>query len=143
MKISGPILDRIDIQVQVKPLRAHEMIERKSSESSKVIKERILKARLIQNKRRVSTGVSFNARLTPHAIKQFCQLTGELENIMVSAVKRYSLSARSYYKILKVARTIADLDNRESIARDDILEALAYREVEQILYSKNELHVSA
>ena len=68
-------------------------------------------------------------------IKKYCVLDKQLQELLYSAVKKFKLSARSYYKVLKVSRTIADLDNRESIQEEDILEALSFREVENILYN--------
>jgi len=136
MKISGPILDRIDMQVEVKPLKAFEIIESKTSESSLSIKKRVLFARKIQQERLSKDGITLNSRMNVEQIKRFCLLTKEMKDLLYSAIKKYKFSARSYYKILKISRTIADLDRRDTILKEDILEALSYREVENILYNK-------
>ncbi|MBA7658654.1 Competence protein ComM [subsurface metagenome] len=145
MKISGPVLDRIDIQVEVKPLKACDIIEYKSAESSSVIKKRVLQARKIQKERLAKYGIALNALMNVELIKKYCALDKQLQELMYFAVERYKLSARAYYKILKVARTIADLENRDKILKEDILEALSYREVENILYNKpsNKVQVAA
>jgi magnesium chelatase family protein len=136
MKISGPILDRIDIQVEVKALKAVEIVESNSSISSSVIGARVLNAREIQKKRFSKDGVTLNSLMNIELIKRHCILDKEMEELLYAAIKKYKFSARSYYKVLKVARTIADLDGRVSLRKEDILEALSYREVENILYNR-------
>jgi magnesium chelatase family protein len=136
MKISGPILDRIDIQVEVKPLKAFDIVESKSSISSSVIGSRVLRAREIQKERLSESGIALNALMNIELIKRYCALDKEMEELLYMAIKKYKFSARSYYKVLKVARTIADLDGRESLRKEDILEALSFREVENILYNR-------
>ena len=134
MRISGPILDRIDIQVAVKPVKAELMMDDKPKYSSKVLKEKVFIAREIQQKRFNDYKIKSNARMTTDLIKEFCKLDSEMNDIMRKAANIYKLSARSFYKVLKVARTIADLRGKREINRDNIYEALSYREVESIIY---------
>ncbi len=142
MKISGPILDRIDLQVEVKPLKAFEIVESRSTESSWTIKKRIIKARKIQMERLSRYGYNLNAMMNIELVKKYCILNKEMQELLYSAIKKYKFSARSYYKILRVARTIADLDQRQELKKEDILEALSFREVENILYNKPNNEVS-
>ncbi len=135
MKISGPILDRIDIQVAVKPVKAEYMIEGRSKLNSADLREKVKIARKIQNNRYKDLKIRINSRMNTDVIKKFCVLNDEMRSLLKKAVNTYKLSARSYYKVLKVARTIADLAERENINKYDILEALSYREVENILYN--------
>ena len=135
MKVSGPILDRIDIQVAVRPLEATEIIESRAQESSSAVKDRVETARRLQQKRFSKRDRTLNARMSVELIKKYCILDKQTQEILYTSVKKYRLSARSYYKILKVARTVADLDQREKLIKEDVLEALSYREVESILYN--------
>ena len=134
MRISGPILDRIDIQVAVKPVKVEYMTENKERYSSKKLKEKVLKAREVQYNRFKEYEIKSNARMSVNMVKKFCKLDRDINEIMKKAARIYKLTARSYYKVLKVARTIADLDERGEIRKDDIYEALSYREVENIIY---------
>jgi magnesium chelatase family protein len=136
LKISGPVLDRIDIQIEVKPLKANDIVEYSSTEPSANIRERVMKAREIQAERFTKHGITLNAMMTTELIKKFCVLDNRMQQLLYDAINKYKLSVRSSYKVLKVARTIADLDERNHITTDDILEALSYREVENILYNK-------
>jgi len=134
MKISGPILDRIDIQIEVKPLKLAEIVTEKTSLSSASIKKRVMGARNIQKSRLSRHGITLNSQMNGVLVKRYCVLNQSSKNLMSRAVKEYHLSARAYFKILKVARTIADIEGRESLREEDLLEALSYREVEDILY---------
>jgi len=136
MKLSGPILDRIDIQVEVKPLKAFEIVDSKPAESSEEIRKRVTGARNKQIKRLSNYGITLNSMMNEKQIKEFCVIDRSIQELLYSAIQRYKLSARSYYKTLKVARTIADLAEREKIVMEDVLEALSYREVENVLYTR-------
>ena len=127
-KISGPLLDRIDIQVKV-PRQDYEKlrINSKKSESSKEIRKRVNKAREIQLDRYKGTKVLFNSMLTPSMIEKWCKIGEEEEKLMKMAFDNLNLSARGYHRILKLARTIADLDGCENISSSHISEALQYR----------------
>ena len=136
MKISGPILDRIGIQVVVKPMKPYEVIEGKPAESTLSIRRRVMTAQAMQRDRFGKSGPMNNASMSTEQIKQHCSLGRAARNILYDAAKTFRLTARSYHKILQVARTIADLDERAAISDEDLMEALSYREVERILYGE-------
>jgi magnesium chelatase family protein len=141
MKVSGPILDRIDLQVEVRPLKAFEIVRSGSSPPSSAIRDRVIRAREMQ-KRRFGRTV-LNCQMNTELMKRYCGLSAEMEELLYTAIKKYKLSARSYHKVLRVARTIADLDCREKVQKKDILEALSFREVENILYNKQQNGIQA
>ncbi len=131
-KISGPLLDRIDIHIEVAPVRYEELRRWDSGEPSSAIRERVIKAREIQLHRfRERKGVYFNAHMGPREIKDFCRLDEASELILREAIKKLGLSARAYHRILKVARTIADLDGEDNIKTHHIAEALQYRALDR------------
>ncbi len=129
-KLSGPMLDRFDIHIQVHPVNYEEMAG-KVCESSKEIQKRVNKAKEIQLKRYKEYSIYSNAELTPKLIEEFCKLDKKTEDILNNSFKALDLSARAYYKILKVARTIADLEEKENIEEDHILEAIQYRSLDK------------
>ena len=124
-KLSGPIIDRIDLYVEVYRLKESEMISEERGDSSEKIKERVLRAREIQNKRYESERL--NRDMTSDEIEKYCKLDISSEKIMREAINSLNMSMRTYYKILKVARTIADLNESGSIERHHLLEAITYR----------------
>ncbi|MFI3115631.1 MAG: YifB family Mg chelatase-like AAA ATPase [Clostridia bacterium] len=126
-KISGPIMDRIDIFVNVQPVLYKDLQTRKKGESSKDILQRVLKAREIQKKRFEGTSIKYNSSITPDKMKEFCSLDEDGNNILESAFERLNMTARSYDRLLKLARTIADLDGSENILAHHISEAIQYR----------------
>jgi len=132
-KLSGPILDRIDLHVEVPPVEISELLAEKKASgiTSSEIRERVLTAKERQRRRQ---GDKTNAELKPREIKKVCRLDHGVETFLESSAKKLSLSARALHKVLKVARTIADLEGRESIAKEHILEALQYRVLERKLY---------
>ncbi len=123
-KISGPLLDRIDIQVSVSNVK-YDAFESKGGTSSKVIKERVNKARNIQVERYKKFNIYSNSELSQKLIKVFCILDIEGKQILEKYFEKLKLSARAYSRILKVARTIADLDESENIKQNHILEAIS------------------
>lgn len=125
-RISGPILDRIDIQVQVSNIK-YDGTENRLEESSKTIRERVNKARKIQNERYKKYDFFCNSDLNIKLMNKFCELDNISNEILKKASDKMNLSSRGYTKVLKVARTIADLDNSSNIKKDHILEALQYR----------------
>ncbi len=127
-KISGPILDRIDMLVELPPLEFHKLKER--GEGSAAIRERVVRAWEIQQKR-LGPG-RFNSEMSPQDVKRFCILPQEAEEALEMAMERLSLSLRAVHRILKVARTIADLEGSESIKRIHLLEAIQYRRAEKL-----------
>jgi len=128
-RLSGPILDRIDIHVDVPPVTEEKLTSKELSESSEKIRKRVIAAREIQKKRFKKSKT--NAEMTTKDIKDFCQLTTPAENLLKTAISRLSLSARSYFKIIKISQTIADLQNKEKIEVNFIAEALQYRVKEE------------
>ncbi len=126
-KISGPLLDRIDIFINVQPLTYDEFRNKKGEKSSS-IRERVRKAREIQIKRFEGRGIYTNSRMTPRMIKEFCKLSAEAENLLRMASNRMGISARGISRILKVARTIADLEGSRDIQTHHIAEAIQYRQ---------------
>ncbi len=124
-KISGPLVDRIDLHVTVPRLSYDHMMGAHESESTEIILQRVMGARRIQTKR-FNSGKT-NSRMNSREIKQYCALDTASEQLLKAAVQKYMLSGRSIHRLLKVARTVADLDNRETIIETDIAESLQYR----------------
>ncbi|SCL83209.1 YifB family Mg chelatase-like AAA ATPase [Sporanaerobacter sp. PP17-6a] len=130
-RISSPLLDRIDIHVEVLPVKYKDLIGKGKEESSLIIRERVNIARERQVKRYKDERIYSNSMLSPKNIKKYCLLDKKAEDIIKEAFKKFKFSARSYNKILKVSRTIADLDGKEFIEDNHILEAIQYRNLEQ------------
>ena len=131
-KISGPLLDRIDIQVEITPVPFDELTNATPSESSVAIRERVLRARQIQQQRFADEpGVHSNAQMTPRLLQKYAQLDERGRNMLQTAMDRLNLSARAYDRILKVARTIADLDGSPDILSAHIAEAIGYRSLDR------------
>ncbi len=126
-RLSGPILDRIDLQIKVKSVPVHELTTETPSERSEHIKQRVEKARTLQRNRFVKSNLLTNAEMTTHDIKKFCKLDEDAQSLATQAISRLQLSARSYYRIIKIARTIADLSDEEIITKKHIAESLQYR----------------
>lgn len=131
-KISGPILDRIDIHIIVNPVKYTDLSTKQEGEKSATIRERVTKAREIQLKRfRNYDGIYCNANMNTKLIKEFCKIDSDCENLMKTAMTKLGLSARAYDKILKVSRTIADLAGEEKISTAHISEAIQYRSLDR------------
>lgn len=135
-KISGPLLDRIDIQIEVTPVKYQKLESTDEVESSQEIKMRVNKARKVQQQRYDLEAIYSNSQLTPKLIEKYCKLDKESKNILELAFQRLGLSARAYGRILKVARTIADLDDKENIETHHVAEAIQYRSLDK-KYWKN------
>jgi magnesium chelatase family protein len=131
-KISGPIMDRIDLYVEVPHVKYEKLTDEKISGSSQEIRQRVEKARKIQIERFKNDGIITNSEMNIELIKKHCQADKEGEKLLRNAVDNLHLSARGYHRILKLARTIADLANSFSISRDHIAEALQYRPKQEI-----------
>lgn len=129
-KISGPLLDRIDMYVEVPKIKYDKLEKSEDQESSASIRTRVEKARNIQEKRFLGSSIKTNSEMGPKEIKMFCQIDKETQQILRNAVDNLGLSARGFHKILKLARTIADLENRDRIELSDVAEALQYRNKE-------------
>ena len=130
-KISGPLLDRIDIHIELPAVRYKELTDTKDAEPSAVIKARVEKAGAIQRKRLKDNGIFYNARMNTKLIKKYCQLTDDAKNLLKLAMTELGLSARAYDKILRVSRTIADLGGAETIGAEHIAEAVQYRNLDR------------
>lgn len=130
-KISGPLLDRIDIQVEVSEVKYQKLENSSNIESSKKIKERVNNAREIQRTRYKGDKIFSNSELTPQLIEKYCKIDNESKKILQMAFEKLGLSARAYGRILKVARTIADLENCENIRKRHIAEAIQYRSLDK------------
>ena len=137
-KLSGPILDRIDIHIEVAPVEYDQLSCKAQGETSAQIKERVNKARKIQQERLKGTGISCNAKMTPRMTKEFCVLTDNADKLLKMSFERLGLSARAYDKILRIARTIADLDGVENIDTPQIAEALQYRSLDRKYWNNQE-----
>ena len=130
-KISGPLLDRIDIQIEVTPVKYQKLASNEKIETSEEIKKRVDKARKIQLERYKEHGIFSNSELTPHLSNTYCKLDLKSREIIQNAFERLGLSARGYGRILKVARTIADLEEKENIEAKHIAEAIQYRSLDR------------
>ena len=139
-RISGPILDRIDICIEAPRVDISDLTEKtkRINESSATIRQRVMRAREIQEKRFAGTELKFNSEMSPKDIKEFCKLGPREESYLEDAFCRMELSARAYHKILRVARTIADIDGSESIQQIHLCEALSYRLTDGKYWHQNE-----
>ena len=132
-KLSGPLLDRIDIQIDVPRLTTDELLNTNTeAESSVDIRKRVINARKIQKERYKEAGILTNSQLTADMVKKYCKIDESSKEILKLAVTKYQLSGRRYDRVLKLSRTIADLDNSEIITTKHITQALQYRFSEQI-----------
>lgn len=130
-RISGPMLDRLDIHVEVPPVDFDALKSKGNEETSAQIRARVDKAREIQNARYKGTGITCNARLTPAMLEKFCVLSPDAENALKTVFDKMGMSGRAYDRILKVARTIADLDNSATIETAHILQAIQFRSLDR------------
>ncbi len=133
-RLSAPLLDRIDLQIEVDNLSFDEFRDKKEAESSAEIKVRINKVREIQRKRFLDDGILTNAEMTENLIKKYCAIDEQSERLLKMAFERLNLSARGTSRILKVARTIADLDGSENIKSSHLAEAIQYRQLDRRYY---------
>lgn len=130
-RISGPLLDRIDIQVEVTPVKYEKLQNSNEAETSEQIKQRVNKARKIQLERYKNLEIYSNSQLTPKLIEEYCKLDSKSKKILQKAFESLGLSARAHGRILKVARTIADLEGKENIEVSHISEAIQYRNLDK------------
>ncbi len=131
-KISGPILDRIDIHINVQPVKFNELSSKAAGESSKEIRKRVVAARAIQLERfKNLKGKYCNANMEPKDLKEFCKIDQAGESLLKMAMEKLNLSARAYDRILKVSRTIADLNGEENISPAHLSEAIQYRSLDR------------
>ena len=132
-KVSGPLLDRIDLHVEVPSVKYRDLSDYRPGESSERVRDRVNKARDIQVKRLGEDGIYCNSQMKPRHLKRFCALDYKTHSLLEHAMERLGLSARAYNRIIKVARTIADLDGRETIQVQDVSEAIQYRSLDRKL----------
>ncbi|ANI88082.1 magnesium chelatase [Arachidicoccus ginsenosidimutans] len=131
-KISGPLLDRIDLHVEVTPVSYNELSSKTESETSAVIRERVLKARNIQTQRyKDLQGIHANAQMTTKLMQEYCAISNAGAALLKRAIERLNLSARAYDRILKVSRTIADLEGSEEVRPEFLAEAIQYRSLDR------------
>ena len=130
-KISGPLLDRIDLHIEVNSVKYEKLNNDNNSLDSNTIKAKVNLARKIQHERYKNLGIFSNSELTPRLIEKYCVLNSESKKILEAAFNRFGLSARAYSRILKVARTIADLDSSKNIETHHIAEAIQYRSLDR------------
>ena len=130
LKISGPLLDRIDIHIEVPAVKVEKLTTEQivnNNETSTTVRKRVQKARDTQTKRFAATPITANAEMSSKDIRTYCKLDEQSNTLMKMAVEKMRLSARSYYRIIKLSRTIADLAESEQIQQNHIAEALQYR----------------
>jgi magnesium chelatase family protein len=130
-RISGPLLDRIDIHLNVPPIAFKELEGGSTGERSETLREKVTAARETQQKRFAGTKISCNAQMNTRHIKKYCQLGKESTALLRQVMETLNLSARAYSRILKVARTLADLDGRDDINQDHVNEAAQYRSLDR------------
>jgi magnesium chelatase family protein len=134
-RVSGPLLDRIDIHIEVPPVKYRDMAGEQPGESSAVIRARVIEARRRQLERfRGNPGVSCNARMESRLIRRHCRLDESTHHQLENAMKDFGLSARAYDRILKVSRTIADLAGSDGISGDHLFEAIQMRSLDRQLW---------
>lgn len=130
-RISGPLLDRIDIHVEVNQIKYQQLEQKEKVETSKEIRNRVNQARKIQRERYQLYHIFSNSELTPKLIEKYCKLNDKSKKILETAFYKLGLSARAYNRILKVARTIADMDGSEKIQENHLAEAIQYRSLDR------------
>lgn len=131
-KISGPLLDRIDLHVEVTPVNFSELASDRLAEKSERIRERVIKAREVQLTRfGAKPDLHANAQMSPKMVRDLCKITEAGQNLLKKAMEKLGLSARAYDRILKVSRTIADLDGSEDIKIEHLAEAIQFRSLDR------------
>ena len=133
-KISGPLLDHIDIHIDVPAVKVRELSEQESAESSADIRVRVNRARRTQQERFAGEHVFCNTQMTPRLIRKHCQLQPSAQQMLERAITKWGLSARAYDRILKVSRTIADLEGVEQIVEKHISEAVQFRTLDRTFW---------
>ena len=135
-RISGPLLDRIDIHIEVNPIKYNTIEKNEKEETSEKIRKRVNDARKIQRERYKQYNIFSNSELTPKLIEKFCMLNYKSKKMLEKAFEKLNLSTRAYNRILKVSRTIADLDNSKNIQEQHLAEAIQYRSLDRKYWNK-------
>jgi magnesium chelatase family protein len=136
-RISGPLFDRIDIHIEVIPVPFKELSESRQSEKSEAVRERVMKARQVQEKRfEGMTGVHCNAQMSSKVLRKYCKLDAAGDAILKTAMEKMGLSARAFDRIIKVARTIADIEGQADIRSEHLAEAIHYRSLDRDNWGK-------
>ena len=131
-KISGPLLDRIDLHIEVTPVPFDKLAQSREGERSSAIRKRVVEARKRQTERfQNHRGLFHNAQMQSKALREFCALPDDALRLLQQAMEKLRLSARAYDRILKVARTIADLEDRDYIRTSHVAEAIQYRSLDR------------
>ena len=130
-RISGPLLDRMDIQIEVPAVPYKELLGQHQAEPSASIRKRVLHAREIQKERYDGAAIYCNSQMSSKSIQTHCRIKSDAETLLTTAIDRLKLSARAYYRILKLARTIADLEGQDGIQASHIAEAIQYRSLDR------------
>ncbi len=133
-RINGPLLDRIDIHIEVPRLTPDELFEHELGESSAAVRARVLRARHTQQERFAGTAMHCNAQMSSRAMRKFCPLSSEAEALLRTAIDQFALSARAHDRIIKLARTVADLEGAEGIEIPHLAEAVQYRSLDRKLW---------
>lgn len=133
-KLSRPLLDRVDLTVEVKRLPLSEILSKEPEETSEAVRERVWQAQKVQSRRFGGSGIFYNSQIPVSCIGEFCPLEPEAGQMLQEAFERLEMSARGYYRTIRVARTIADLEHSEKICRRHIMESLIYREMDRKLW---------
>jgi len=131
-RISGPFIDRVDIFVEVPHVDYEKLTDDRLGEESKKVQERVIAARSRQRERFSETTLTCNAEMTPTEVREFCQVEESAQSLLKAAMKQLYLSARAFHRILKLAKTIADLENSEIIRAHQLAEAIQYRPRSQL-----------
>jgi len=132
-KISGPLMDRIDIHIEVPAVRYRDLAGETSGEESETVKKRVDRAREIQRQRFAGKRIYCNAQMASRYLKKYCQIGEDSKALLEQAIDKLGLSARAYTRILKIARTIADLENVESLTAQHVSEAIQHRSLDRTL----------
>lgn len=132
-RISGPLIDRIDIHIEVPPVPFRELRSAREGSDSATMRDQVLRAREVQHRRYGENSTTLNGRMAPRQLRKFCQIDEPGERLLKQALTELGLSARAHDKILRVARTIADLSGEERIRCDHLTEAIMYRRLDRQL----------
>lgn len=134
-KISGPLLDRIDIHIDVPAVKFKDLASETLGETSAAIRERVVRARAIQLERFAGEKIFCNAQMTPRLIRKHCVIDSASKALLENAITRLGLSARAYDRILKVSRTLADMEGKPSLESDHVSEGIQYRTLDRTFWA--------